>query len=203
MAVADKRIVELNDRPVGDGDCVIYWMQRSQRAVDNPALSFAIELANDLGKSVLVYFGLFDDYPMASVRAFKFMLEGLKESARLLEDRGIGLLMRREAPAVGIVRAANEFRACAVVVDEDYLNLGRSWRAQAADALEVRLYQVDAETVVPARITDHEEWAAYTLRPKILKAPGRLSGRRAGAPSPSTSGPRMPTTASIWPIATR
>lgn len=167
----DKRVLELNTAPVDRGsECVVYWMQRSQRAVDNPALAFATELANGLGKPLVVYFGLFDGYPMASVRAFKFMLEGLKETARMLQDRGIGFVMRREHPMDGLVRAAKEFRACAVVADEDYTNMGREWRAHAAKQLAVRLYQVDAETVVPARITDHEEWAAYTLRPKILKA---------------------------------
>lgn len=166
----DRRMVELNTAEVdASGDCVIYWMQRSQRALDNPALSFAIQLANDLGKPVLVYFGLCDGYPMASVRAFKFMLEGLAETAGMLADRGVGFVMRREAPMDGVTRAANDFGACAVVVDEDYLNIGRSWRAHAARNLGVRLYQIDAETIVPARISDHEEWAAYTLRPKILK----------------------------------
>ncbi|MCE5313640.1 MAG: deoxyribodipyrimidine photo-lyase [Armatimonadota bacterium] len=166
-----KRVVELNNLPVDEGGkCVIYWMQRSQRATDNPALNSAVNLANDLGKPLLVYFGLFDVYPMASVRVFKFMLEGLKEASAALIDKGIPFLMRREMPPEGIVRAAIEFNACAVVVDEDYLNIGRSWRKIAADRLPVRLIQIDAETIVPARITHKEEWGAYTIRPKILKA---------------------------------
>jgi len=165
------RIVNLNDRPVDPGGlCVVYWMQRSQRAADNPALNCAVQLANDLGKPVLVYFGLHEAYPMASVRAFQFMLEGLRETAAELESRGIGFVIRREHPQDGIVRAAQEFTACAVVVDEDYLNTGRSWRSHAASRLDVRLIQVDAETVVPARVSGKEEWGAYTLRPKIKRA---------------------------------
>lgn len=167
----DRRVIELNDRPVDDGgSCVIYWMQRSQRAFDNLALKFTIDLANEMGKPVLVYFGLYDRYPMASVRAFKFMLEGLKETAAALRGRGIGVVMRREEPWEGVVRAAGEFKACLVIVDEDYLNVGRQWRASAAKELEVRLYQVDAETIVPARNTSKEEWGAYTIRPKIIRA---------------------------------
>ena len=162
------RVTDLNTRPVDEsGGCIIYWMQKSQRAVDNPALEFAVRRANELGKLVLAYLGLYDQYPMASPRAFKFMLEGLKETAEHLDDRGIGFLMRREAPFEGIVAAAVEFKACAVVVDDDYLNTGRSWRERAADALEVRLCQVDADTVVPARSIGKEEWGAYTIRPKI------------------------------------
>jgi len=169
--VFEKRIVDLNGRPVDpSGHCVMYWMQRSQRAFDNPALSFAIDLANDLSQPVAVYFGLFDEYTMGSVRAFKFMLEGLKETAAAFGQRGIGFVMRRERPWEGVVRAACELGACAVVVDEDYLNIGRAWRNEAARGLAVRFLQVDSETVVPARVCDHEEWGAYTLRPKILRA---------------------------------
>jgi len=36
--------------PDPDGACVIYWMQRAQRGVDNPALDLAVEAANVLKK---------------------------------------------------------------------------------------------------------------------------------------------------------
>jgi deoxyribodipyrimidine photo-lyase len=144
-------------------------MQRSQRAYDNLALKFAVDLADDLDKPVLVYFGLFDRYPMGSVRAFQFLLGGLQETAAHLVEHGIGFLMRRECPADGVVRVAKECRACCVVVDEDYLRTGRQWRSSAAQRLGVKLVQIDGDTVVPARISDHEEWGAYTLRPKILR----------------------------------
>ncbi|MDH7600774.1 MAG: deoxyribodipyrimidine photo-lyase [Armatimonadota bacterium] len=165
-----KRVTHINDRPIDPGgECVVYWMQRSQRVRDNPALNFAIDLANDLGKMIPVYFGVFDRYPMASTRAFKFMLEGLRETSLALRDIGAGFLVRREKPYEGVVDVAKRYRACAVVVDEDYLNVGRTWRAHAAVALPVRFIQVDAETVVPARLIGSEQWAAYTLRPKILR----------------------------------
>ena len=32
-----------------EGRAVVYWMQRAQRAVDNPALDYAIHAANALG----------------------------------------------------------------------------------------------------------------------------------------------------------
>jgi len=168
--IFEGRIVELNNRPVdAAGACVIYWMQRSQRASDNLALEYAVRLANDAGVPVLVYFGLYDNYPMASARAFHFMLEGLRETAAILDSRGIGFIMRSEHPQEGLPRAATEFRACAVVVDEDYLNIGRTWRAHAAAKLEIKLIQVDAETIVPVRLSGKEEWGAYTLRPKIKR----------------------------------
>lgn len=164
------RVVELNDRLVDPaGECLIYWMQRSQRAHYNLSLEYAIERANELAKPLVVYFGLYDYYPMGSRRAFQFMLEGLRETAFALAGRGLGLVLRLEHPAEGVVAAAEELNACAVVVDEDYINVGRQWRAEAARHLEVPLVQVDAETIVPARNSGKEEWGAYTLRPKTLK----------------------------------
>jgi deoxyribodipyrimidine photo-lyase len=124
-----KRVVCLNDSPIdSNGDCVIYWMQRSQRASGNLALKHAGELANDLGKPLLVYFGLFDQYPMGSARAFQFMLEGFAQVASELCNHGIGFVVRREHPAAGVVRAAQELKACAFVVDEDYLKIVRTLR---------------------------------------------------------------------------
>ncbi len=168
--IFQSRVFELNSRPVdAGGSCVLYWMQRSQRAYDNLALKFAAERANDLRKPLIVYFGLFERYPMASARTFRFLIEGLVETAAQLRDHGVGFALRREHPAEGVVTAASEFGACEVVVDEDYLRTGREWRQAAAQKLDVRFSQVDADTIVPARISDHEEWGAYTLRPKILR----------------------------------
>ncbi len=166
----EKRVVQLNSRPVdGGGDCIVYWMQRSQRAYGNLALKYAAGVANHLQKPLLVYFGLYDRYPMGSARAFRFMLEGLKETAAALGEHGVGFVFRREQPWVGVVSLAEQVRACAVVVDEDYLKTGRVWRSSAAERLRMRCVQVDADTIVPARNTPKEEWGAYTLRPKILK----------------------------------
>lgn len=47
------------------GSCVLYWMQRSQRGRDNPALNLAIELGRSLKKPVVAAFGLTADYPGA------------------------------------------------------------------------------------------------------------------------------------------
>ena len=42
--------------PLPDGKCVIYWMQRAERGIDNPALDKAIELGNALGLPVVAFF---------------------------------------------------------------------------------------------------------------------------------------------------
>ena len=46
---ADPRVTVRRDgRPDSDGKVVVYWMQRAQRAIDNPALDVAINAANVL-----------------------------------------------------------------------------------------------------------------------------------------------------------
>lgn len=56
------RLQSLNEMPRRtEAGYVLYWMQQSQRAIDNPALEYALTEANDLGKPLLVVFGLMDD----------------------------------------------------------------------------------------------------------------------------------------------
>ena len=43
--------------PDPEGACVVYWMQRAQRGIDNPALDVAVEAANILKKPVVVFLG--------------------------------------------------------------------------------------------------------------------------------------------------
>lgn len=82
-----------------EGDYVLYWMQRSQRARTNHALEHAARRANALDLPLVVGFGLMDDYPEASARHYRFMLEGLAQTASQLERRGIGFVLRRGHPA--------------------------------------------------------------------------------------------------------
>ena len=169
--IFNKRIIELNDLPIDEnGECIIYWMQRSQRIHNNLAFRFASELANKLSKPLLIYFGLFTNYPLGSERVFRFMLEGLKEVSLECDRLGIPFIIIKENPANGILNIAKKLKACAIIVDEDYIRTGRNWRIAAASKLSMSFVQVDSDTVVPVRNSDKEEWGAYTIRPKILKA---------------------------------
>ena len=78
--IQKERLQALNTRTRQNRDCVLYWMQASQRSKDNHALEFAIDQANDLDRPLVVFFGLADNYPDANERHYVFMLEGLKGS---------------------------------------------------------------------------------------------------------------------------
>ena len=161
-----ERVKNLNHRRSSNGRYVVYWMQASQRAECNHALEYAIEQANDLGKPVVVYFGLTDRYPEANARHYRFMLEGLKETQQALRARGINFVLRRESPELGVIEIARQ--ASSVVVDRGYLKVQRNWRDYAAQRLECPLIQVETDAVVPVELaSSKEEYSAATLRPRI------------------------------------
>ena len=84
-------------QPNPQGRAVVYWMQRAQRAVDNPALDIAIHAANILGKPVVVLLTLVPFYPGANLRHYSFMAAGLGELAEDLAKRGVGFILRRQS----------------------------------------------------------------------------------------------------------
>ena len=54
--------------PLKGGKCVVYWMQRAQRALDNPALDLAIHLGNQLRLPVVAFFSAIANYPHDNAR---------------------------------------------------------------------------------------------------------------------------------------
>ena len=165
----ENRIQQLNDpAPDADGGYVLYWMQQSQRAHANPALEYAIRLANERNQGVIVGFGLMVDYPEANRRHFAFMLEGLSETVAALHDRGIKCVARKGAPDQVALDLAQQ--ASVVVCDRGYLRHQRQWRRHVAAHAAKQVIQVEGDTVVPVgAVSDKREYAARTIRPKIGK----------------------------------
>ncbi|MFW5744971.1 MAG: deoxyribodipyrimidine photo-lyase [Spirochaetota bacterium] len=167
------RVTELNDAPIRDGRYVLYWMQRSQRARANHALEYALRLANERELPVVVGFGLAADYPEASERAYRFMLEGLAETARTLRDRGAGFVLRLgEPPGVALDLGRD---AAAIVCDRGYLAHLRDWRYHVGRTASCRVVEVESDLVVPLEeASGKQEYAARTIRPKIHRRLGEF-----------------------------
>lgn len=166
--VERERIQPLNGALTARGRYVLYWMQAAQRAGHNPALEHAIARANELGVPVVVGFGLDDAYPEANARHFAFLLEGLRDVKAELAERGVALVVRRGAPDdVALALAAD---AALVVCDRGYLRHQKAWRARVAREAPVRVEQVEGDVVVPVGVaSQHREYAARTLRPKVTQ----------------------------------
>src|SRR5271167_4528715 len=116
------------------GRCVVYWMQRAQRALDNPALDVAVEAANALRQQVVIFFAPVPFYPNANLRHFSFLAEGIPDIAARARKRGIGFALRRY-PEHSLVKFCYEVKASIVIGDESPLREPRRWRELAAKKL--------------------------------------------------------------------
>jgi deoxyribodipyrimidine photo-lyase len=156
----------LNDRSPRPGRYVLYWMQQSQRAEWNHALEYALDRANNLDLPVVVVFGLTPRYPDANLRHYAFMLQGLRETAQRLAERGIRFVLRLDSPDSAALDLAQD--AALLVCDRGYLRHQRAWRARVAQEAPCAVVEVESDAIVPVEAaSDHEEYAARTLRPKI------------------------------------
>jgi deoxyribodipyrimidine photo-lyase len=164
---SDPRVtVRRAGEPAPGGRCVVYWMQRAQRALDNPALDVAVEAANALRQPVVIFFAPVPYYPDANLRHFAFLAQGIPDIARHAHDRGIGFVLRRY-PDHSLLDFCDEVRASLVIGDENPLREPRRWREHAAKKLTVPLWTVDADVIVPSRLLEKEQYAARIIRPRL------------------------------------
>ena len=144
-------------------------MQRSQRAFDNPALAVAVRAANELGLPTVVFFAPVPFYPHANARHYAFLEDGIADIAAGLTKRDIGFVLRR-FPEHSLLRFCEEAHPALVVGDENPLRETQAWRQTAAERLHVPLWIVDSDVIVPSSIFLKQEYAAYTIRPKLRAA---------------------------------
>jgi deoxyribodipyrimidine photo-lyase len=152
--------------PDPDGTCVVYWMQRSQRPVDNPALDLAVELGKELKKPVVVFFAPVPFYPRANLRHYQFLVQGIPDIAEGLRKRNIGFVLR-SYPEHRLPNFCEEVRPAIVVGDENPLREPSHWRELATAELRVPLWTVDADVIVPSKLLEKEQYAAHTIRPRL------------------------------------
>jgi deoxyribodipyrimidine photo-lyase len=165
--VQDARVqVRRRGDPNPAGRCVVYWMQRSQRAVDNPALNVAIEAANALRKPVIVLIALVPFYPNSSLRSCAFFAQGLPDIRDGLEKRNIGLVVCRW-PDHELQQFCEQVNPCLVIGDENPMREPEALRKVAAEHLRVPFWTVDSDVIVPSALLKKEQFAARTIRPRI------------------------------------
>src|SRR5579863_3259782 len=152
--------------PNPEGECVVYWMQRAQRALDNPALDVAIELGNELGKPVVAFLAPVPFYPHANLRHYDFLASGIPDIGDGLATRNVGFVLRTY-PDHSLIKFCEQVRPAMVIGDENPLREAEHWRVRAAQDLKVPLWTVDADVVVPSRQLGKEHFGARTIRPRL------------------------------------
>lgn len=164
--IQKERIKLLNDKQFCNDKYIVYWMQQSQRTDYNHALEYAISQSNKYEKPLIVYFGLTENFPNANIRHYKFMIEGLKEVKKALENRRIKFLLKQKSPEKGAIEISEN--ACTIITDRGYLKIQRFWKKKVAEKIKCPLIQIESDVIVPVDIASNkEEYSAATLRYKI------------------------------------
>ena len=152
--------------PNPEGECVVYWMQRAQRALDNPALDVAVELGNELGKPVVAFLAPVPFYPHANLRHYRFLASGIPDIAEELSKRNVGFVLRTY-PDDSLIKFCKQVSPAIVIGDENPLSEPEQSRVRAAQQLKVPFWTVDADVVVPSRLLGKEHYGARTIRPRL------------------------------------
>lgn len=154
------------------GDYVLYWMQSTQRFEENWALRSATREANARGLPLLIYQGLDPTYEFASDRVHTFILEGARALAERAERLGLTYLFSLRPRRLDDRRVVDRLAArAAIAITDAYPTAGvreRSLRFAARTLAPV--IAVESVGTVPASYFPRAEYAARTIRPKILAA---------------------------------
>jgi deoxyribodipyrimidine photo-lyase len=149
-----------------DGRCVVYWMQRAARIVDNPALDVAIEAANLLGLPAVVYFQVIPNYPNANLRHYHFLQQGLRDVQADAAERGVGFVLQR-SPENSLEAFLEEVGAALLIGDENPLREPERWRRVLAKRLKIPYWTVDGDVVVPSRVFGRTFVLLHHFRPHL------------------------------------
>ncbi|MEP6925928.1 MAG: deoxyribodipyrimidine photo-lyase [Pyrinomonadaceae bacterium] len=172
MKQIDDRTQLLNEKSENnEAKYVLYWMQIFKRTSHNHALNFAIRAANERKLPLVVYEGLKFYYPWASDRIHTFILEGVEEKREEFERLGIRYLfyLQRDDkdPKQTVARLCRD--AALLVTDDFPCFIIPEHNKIIAEKAQIPVYAVDSNGMIPLSKFEKEEYAAYTIRPKIKR----------------------------------
>ena len=167
-AIADTPRVRIRRRgvPASGAKSVVYWIERAQRGVDNPALDCAIEVANELGLPVVAFFSAIANFPRANLRHYAFLNQGLHDVEEEMAARGVPLIVRRP-PENKLEPFLQQVGAGIVIGDENPLREPERWRRVLAGRLKIPFWTVDADVIVPSRLFTKGFYAQHLFRRQL------------------------------------
>jgi deoxyribodipyrimidine photo-lyase len=173
VSYKEARLRRLNEaRTNHRGAYVLYWAQAYRRLDRNHSLDYALRCAAETKKPLVIYEGLRLDYPWASRRLHRFVLEGMRDNARAAAALGLTYwpyVESPERPARGLLpRLADE--AALVVTDDFPCFVVPGQSAALARQTKAPVFAVDGNSVVPLALLGPAVGAAAHLRPRIHKA---------------------------------
>lgn len=184
LTCTELRLRSLNRAPVNPGgDFVLYWMTAFRRPFFNFALQRAVERAVALQRPLVVLEGLRSDYPYASDRLHRFILDGMGDNERHFSRYPClyyPYVERQRGEGKGLL-AALARSACLVIGDDFPAFFLPQMLQAAAGTLPVLLEAVDSNGILPLRAADHDYPSAYAFRRFLQK---ELRGHLLDVPQP-------------------
>lgn len=166
------RLRRANDAPLrGERSYVLYWMIAQRRLESNFALQHAAARARELAVPLVIFEALRVDYPWASDRIHRFVLDGMVDN--LEASRGLPLVYypfveHGPGQGAGLLEALASRAAC-VVTDEFPCFFLPTMVESAAARLDVALEVVDSNGLLPMRAADRPFGRAVDLRRWLQK----------------------------------
>ena len=155
--------------PAPRGKCVVYWMQRAQRGIDNHAVNLGVAIANELSLPLVVYFAGISNFPHANLRHYVFLNQGLPNIEADLAKRNITFLMRK-APNESLQKFLADVKSAILIGDENPMREPERWRRETAEQATFPFYTVDTDVIVPSKLIGKAQYGAYTIRPRLYRA---------------------------------
>ncbi|MBW2476548.1 MAG: deoxyribodipyrimidine photolyase [Deltaproteobacteria bacterium] len=170
--VPKDRIRKINQRPINpDGEYVLYWMIAARRTGWNFALQHAINHAAKLGKPLIVLEALRCDYPYASDRFHRFIIDGMLANANAFQNHQVlyyPYVSRRPGDDKGFL-AALSVQACLVITDDCPAFIMPKLVEAAGAHLPMLLEAIDGNGLLPLKLADRAYPTAYAFRRFLQK----------------------------------
>ncbi|CAF1426606.1 unnamed protein product [Adineta ricciae] len=154
-----------------DSQTILYWMSRDQRIQDNWAMLYAQRLALKQQLPLHVAFCLVPTFLAAPLRAYRFMLKGLREVEQECQQLNIIFhLLTGQAEKV-LPKFVEKYQVGTIITDFSPLRVPRQWVENVAKKITtIPIVQVDAHNVVPCWYASSKlEYGARTIRNKLHK----------------------------------
>jgi deoxyribodipyrimidine photo-lyase len=173
MMIED-RIISKIEKNASPGGACLYWMNRDMRVQDNVALIYASQIAIENKVPLIVYYNFIKGFLGGNPRLAQFKIEGLKEVEKNLKDKNIPFFVNfddEKDTADSLCAFIEKNKIGNVVTDFSPLHLQRKIFDKVSKRANANFIQIDAHNIIPVNIlSDKQEFAAYTIRPKVYKS---------------------------------
>lgn len=165
--VPPQRVRSLNPfEPRASGEFVLYWMIATRRTNSNFALDYAIDLARQLERPLVVLEPLRIDYRWASDRFHKFVIDGMRDNLESFEGTPVeyrAYVEPESNASKGLLRSLAG-KTCAIITDDFPAFFLRRMLQAAAMDVSCPVFAVDSCGLLPLQAANSAFARAYDFR---------------------------------------